>query len=550
MSAFRAARYLGISILLGFLQIACSAPRGPAETSKRASLPAGEKPINGILIDSSRLLERKDYYDRLVDFLAEWNIGTLVWHFSDDHGCSIQIPGFEKLAAPGAFTVEETRRWVQRARDKRIDIIPELESFGHSRYITDHPDFRDLAAGSRTDRLTFNALDPSNPKTLVLMGALIEAVAGLFPSPYIHLGCDEVDVSTYLEDLRLDETAVSSAYLNALFDHARGYGKTPMIWDDYVVQRARIADRLPKDVVIVHYDYDREVSPRTTRPVQRLGFDRILLAPALSSWHERILPSQKGLRNTVAMARLRASRGLQGVLTTIWLPQRYIQNAMYYGIAFSGYAVAHDGEFDLAAFHREFARKVFATELTPVLDHFLQNWSFLEFDVIELPVFRMILEHSFRLGSWQLTLVSDVNQLAAKLLTEAATYTPAKNADILSGMVLAVRTAWVLSEAFILKNVVGEAGRASDFSSKLDGLVRDLDAEWDRTRDPNDPAKYAAKFGAFPDSHLLLVLRELRTAFSLVEEHDDGALLPLALIAVFVGIGLFLIYLLTKGSKA
>jgi len=501
------------------------------------------------MIDSSRVLERKDYYDRLVDFLAEWGIDTLVWHFSDDHGCSIQIPGFEQLAAQGAFTVEETRLWVCRARDKGIDIVPELESFGHSRYITDHPEFKHLAAGPVTKRLTYDALDPANPETLVLVGGLVEAVSGLFPSPYIHLGCDEVEVSDYLRDKSLDETAVSSAYLNALFDRARRCGKTPMIWDDYVVQRPAIAARLPKDIVIVHYNYDQDVPAGTTGPIRRLGFDRILLAPALSSSHERILPSQKALLNTSAMARLRSSQGLMGVLNTIWLPQRYIQNAMYYGIAYSGYAVAHDGIVDLAAFHREFARKVFSTDLTPVLDDFLRKWTYLEFDVIELPVFRMILERSFGIDSWQSALVSDVNETAAKLLTEASGYVPEKNADIWNGMVLAVRTAWALSEGLILKNAPADARRAADFRAKLDALILDMDAEWDRTRDPADPAKYTAKFGAFADSHLLLVLRDLQTAFAAAAEQENGASLRLGWIVVFAAMGLVLLVLLTRRRK-
>ena len=50
------------------------------------------------MIDCSRLMEKHRYYYRLLDFMADWKMNTLVLHFSDDHGCGIELRGFGQLA--------------------------------------------------------------------------------------------------------------------------------------------------------------------------------------------------------------------------------------------------------------------------------------------------------------------------------------------------------------------------------------------------------------------------------------------------------------------
>ena len=59
------------------------------------------KLIDGVLIDCSRTMERHEYYFKLIDFMAEWGLNTLFFHFTDDHGCAVQLPGFLYEKVPG-----------------------------------------------------------------------------------------------------------------------------------------------------------------------------------------------------------------------------------------------------------------------------------------------------------------------------------------------------------------------------------------------------------------------------------------------------------------
>ena len=79
------------------------------------------KRFNGLMIDCSRLMEPHGYYFNLVNFMADWGMNTLALHFSDNHGCGVALPGFERIAMPNAFTMKEIAEFVAHAASKGID---------------------------------------------------------------------------------------------------------------------------------------------------------------------------------------------------------------------------------------------------------------------------------------------------------------------------------------------------------------------------------------------------------------------------------------------
>ena len=182
--------------------------------------------INGIMIDCSRLIEKHEYYYKLIDFMSEWHQNTLLFHFTDDHGCAIQLESLPGKARYGAFTVTEIKDLIAYASTKNIQVIPELETFGHTRFITDTPGYEHLYAGLKTEKVEFNAIDPLNPETFELMEKLVQEISGIFPSKYLHIGCDEVDLVDYCKSKGLDNHhKVWADYVNRIINLARKYGK-------------------------------------------------------------------------------------------------------------------------------------------------------------------------------------------------------------------------------------------------------------------------------------------------------------------------------------
>ncbi|MBN2781427.1 MAG: family 20 glycosylhydrolase, partial [Candidatus Marinimicrobia bacterium] len=421
-----------LPFLFAFLLLSC----GPGG--------APDKTINGIMIDCSRLLEKQDYYYRLVDFMADWDMNTLLLHFSDDHGLSVAIPGFEALAHPHAFTPEDIKKLTAYAGSRGIDIIPELEVFGHTRYITDHPGYEHLFLGDRSGNISFNALDPINPESAALMRSMIAAAADMFPSRFFHLGCDEVNLSA-LNLPKEREAQVWADYVNTLIAFAHEAGKMPVIWNDHLQKNDAIAQRLRKDVVLMEWNYVPDYKANDLGRFAGMGYPSLVMAPSLACYLSRVLPVRPGLMNTDAMAASVRDGTADGMINTLWLPMRYLQDAMWYGIAYSGFLINSGKTMDLHDFHKHFAKKVFGTRLNGELEAYLIRWPDLHLDY---RIYNTLAAGTFDLSGnprWMQSL-REVYALSAELNGSRPDYRPRKNGEILEAMYLTTDVLRVISE--------------------------------------------------------------------------------------------------------
>jgi hypothetical protein len=463
--------------------------------------------INGLMIDCARLLELPQYYGRLVEFMAQWKMNTLILHFSDDHGCALNLPGFENLAMPRAWEPDELQEFLSFAASRGIDVIPELETFGHTRYITDKTEYQHLSAGKRTKEIHFNAIDPLHKDTHSLMSRIIQTVASAFPSRYIHIGCDEVDIDEYCQQRNLASDIVWTDYVNQITDIVRGFGKMPMIWADHVVKSDLVASRLDKDIVLVEWRYDDRITDDIIPRLQNFGFKDILVAPSLACYSDRFLPSHQRLENTNRMVAIGKENQVIGLINTIWCPWRYLQNAIYYGIAYSSYAVQQGPYPDLIGFHEQFALKIFGTDLTPSLAFFLDNWTDLTIDVT---LSTKITQPSQALTEIELHRVQKMVQIGEEVSITAQDYVPLKNQDIWHGMLLSAKCAWLCAESLYHRQTSKPSlAEREDYNYRVLDVQKEMDLEWDRTRYPDDPQKYCAYFPNESDQYAMLIMEQL-----------------------------------------
>jgi hypothetical protein len=463
--------------------------------------------INGLMIDCSRLLELPQYYYRLLEFMAQWKMNTLILHFSDDHGCALNLPGFEKLAMPRAWDLAELQKFLAFAASLGIEVIPELETFGHTRYITDKPEYQRLSAGKRTEEIHFNAIDPLHEDTYSLMSRLIQTVASAFPSRYIHIGCDEVNIDEYCQQRNLVSDIVWADYVNRMIQIARNFGKTPMIWADHIVNSDLVASRLEKDVVLVEWRYDDRITDDIIPRLHSFGFEDILVAPSLACYSDRFLPTRQRLENTNRMVAIAKENPVNGLINTIWCPWRYLQNAMYYGIAYSSCAVMQGAYPDLVAFHEQFAYKTFGTDLLPSLAFFLDNWTDLTIDVT---LSAKITQPSQTLTDIELQRVQKMVQIGEEVLHIAQDYMPRKNQDIWHGMLLSAKCAWLCAESlYYLETSKPPVVEKDNYNRQVLIMQKEMDLEWDRTRYPDDPQKYNAYFPNESDQYAMIIMKQL-----------------------------------------
>ena len=108
--------------------------------------------IRGLMVDAGRVPELLDYYRRVIDFCAEWELNTLHFRLTDDQGSALRFRSVPDLVThKNAFTPDQLRSLADYAKHHGVDLIPEIESFGHTGYITRSPAYAHLLDSSPQD---------------------------------------------------------------------------------------------------------------------------------------------------------------------------------------------------------------------------------------------------------------------------------------------------------------------------------------------------------------------------------------------------------------
>lgn len=206
----------------------------PAEVyAKKCSLPvripcmktedAPRFGYRGMMLDVSRTWVDAAGVKRYIDLLSYHNINKLHLHLSDDEGWRIEIKSHPELTEIGGFrgegspvravygkwgeryggfySQEQMRDLIAYAALRNIEIIPEIDLPGHSRNIASvHPEIR---CNYPPDLISTNGYDyrsawcVAREENYALLEDILEELCALFPSPYIHIGGDEVDMTQW-----------------------------------------------------------------------------------------------------------------------------------------------------------------------------------------------------------------------------------------------------------------------------------------------------------------------------------------------------------------
>src|SRR5262249_21325298 len=160
-------------------------------------------------------------------FCAEWGLNALQFRLTDDQGSALRFASVPDLVThPDALTPDQAKTLVDFARSHGVDLLPEVESFGHTGFITRSPKYAHLLDADPHGSREFTGVIPVLSETRELFEKLYREVAAIFPSTYIHAGCDEVnwggsDLSRKALETR-SRAQIWAEYLNALNGSAQG----------------------------------------------------------------------------------------------------------------------------------------------------------------------------------------------------------------------------------------------------------------------------------------------------------------------------------------
>ncbi len=175
----------------------------------------------GLMLDVSRHFSDVEMVKRTIDMLALHQLNIFHWHLTDNQGWRIEIKSHPELTEVGAwrddtvvgrylggtdyptdgkrhggfYTQEQIREIVAYAKERYIEIIPEIDLPGHtSAVLAAYPQLgcedKEYKVANRWGVIR-DVLCAGNPASLDLFKDIMDEVCDLFPGKYIHLGGDE-----------------------------------------------------------------------------------------------------------------------------------------------------------------------------------------------------------------------------------------------------------------------------------------------------------------------------------------------------------------------
>lgn len=237
----------------------------------------------GLMLDVSRHFFPKPDVLRFIDDMVKYKFNILHLHLTDDQGWRIEIKSLPKLTEVGAwrvprvgrmsqmsppqpgeaptyggfYTQEDIREIVQYAKDRFVNILPEIDVPGHSMaMVAAYPELSCTPGEYRVNSgekfmnwfnggftaIVDNTLCPSNEKVYDYLDKIFTEVAGLFPFGYIHMGGDECaknfwEKSASVKELQQREKLkdlheVQSYFVQRVERIINSKGKKLMGWDE------------------------------------------------------------------------------------------------------------------------------------------------------------------------------------------------------------------------------------------------------------------------------------------------------------------------------
>ena len=240
----------------------------------------------GLMFDVARHFFTKDEVKQYIDAMSRYKYNVLHLHLTDDEGWRIEIKGYPKLTEIGAwnvkregefgdfippsaneprnyggfYTQQDIKELVRYAKDRFIEILPEIDVPGHSlAAIASYPELSctpdavnykvrsgekimDWSGGAPPKALLDNTLCPANELAYSFMDSVISQLATLFPFEYIHLGGDEAPINFWQKNEQIkalmaregikNSTEVQGYFTRRVEKIVESKGKKMMAWDE------------------------------------------------------------------------------------------------------------------------------------------------------------------------------------------------------------------------------------------------------------------------------------------------------------------------------
>ncbi len=171
----------------------------------------------GMHLDCARHFFSVDEVKKYLDVMAMYKLNRFHWHLTEDQGWRLELKKYPELTLIGGFrdgtmigkdfssddgvryggyyTQEQVKEIIRYADERGITVIPEIDLPGHMlAALAAYPQLGCTGGPYKVWKrwgISDEVLCPGKPATFEFLKGVLNEVADLFPSEYIHIGGDE-----------------------------------------------------------------------------------------------------------------------------------------------------------------------------------------------------------------------------------------------------------------------------------------------------------------------------------------------------------------------
>lgn len=257
-------------VFYGLQTLRKSLPIGKTQSLSLPAVRIADSPrfgYRGMMLDCSRHYFTVDFIKKYLDLMALHNMNVFHWHLTDDQGWRIEIKKYPRLTEVGSrrtgtivgfnsmvddgveyggyYTQEQARDIVEYARSRHITIIPEIDMPGHMKAaLAAYPELGctggPYEVGHRWG-IYLDVLCLGNPQTLKFCEDVLDELADIFPSEYIHIGGDETPTERWqacpkcqalAKEHGLSAKTLQGYFTNCIEKHVNSRHRRIIGWDE------------------------------------------------------------------------------------------------------------------------------------------------------------------------------------------------------------------------------------------------------------------------------------------------------------------------------
>ncbi|GBC95366.1 Beta-hexosaminidase [bacterium HR16] len=230
-----------------------------------------------------------------------------------------------EIAVDFSMDKRDLQQVIAFARRYQMEVIPLVQSMGHSEWIFRNGQNRDIAEDPENPR----AYCPLNPRTYEFIDAIYDEAISLFQPRFFHIGHDEVAMFgrfPYHEQCK--QRGLTQLFVDDVLHHYNRFKQRhirTMMWGDMLLHRTESADSaafaespeeaqrrremLPKEIIICDWHYQprppEEFVQKNLRVLQEAGFEVIA-----TTWYTPM--------NIYNLAKAAQQAGILGLLQSTW----------------------------------------------------------------------------------------------------------------------------------------------------------------------------------------------------------------------------------------